>query len=305
MADDDIEDDDPIEDDETPGCQGPDPDPRAPSFDLPEGSCDCHGHLIGPNALFPLSPTRTYTPPEAPLAAYRQLLATLGLARGVLVQPSAYGTDNECLIQALAKHRNTLRGIAVVEPDVSREELERLAHMGVRGIRFNLVYEGGISLDHLEVLADRIEDLDWHLQLLLDADTLASVAPRLADLPVDVVIEHFGFVRSREGIAHPRFTALLGLIEAGRCWVKLSGPYRITAQSLPYPDITPFADALIKADPTRLLWGSDWPHVAFDGEMPNDGALLDLLPLWAPDERLRRLILVENPARLYGFGELA
>lgn len=301
MADEDFEDDD--EDDEAPTCQGPDPAPRAPGFALPAGACDSQGHIIAPIAAFPLSPLRAYTPPDAPLAQYRQMLATLGLQRGVLVQPSAYGSDNRCLFQALAAHRNTLRGVAVVPPETPDDELQRIAHLGVRGIRFNLYFAGGIALDHLELLAERIEPLHWHLQLLVGGERLPELAPRLAKLPVDIVIEHFGFVQAADGVDHPGFRALLGLIEGGRCWVKLTAPNRISAQGPPYDDVAPFAKALIAADPTRLLWGSDWPHVAVDGKMPNDGTLLDLLAEWAPDERLRRLILVENPARLYGFGE--
>jgi 2-pyrone-4,6-dicarboxylate lactonase len=290
-----------IDDEEALPCQGPDPHPRAPKIAIPADACDCHAHIIGPLALFPLQSDRSYTPPPAPLAAYRQLLETLGLTRGVLVQPSVFGTDNRCMLQALARHRNTLRGIAVVDSDVDDETLDTLAGTGVRGLRLNTLFRGGVPLDRIEALARRIEPLQWHLQFLIDVRELPKMARRLSDLPVDIVIDHMGHMPTSLGIHAPGFKALLDLVRRGRCWVKLSGANRISTAGPPYRDTIDFARALIDADPTRLVWGSDWPHVAIEGPMSNDGDLLDLLGEWAPDERLRHLILVENPARLYGF----
>jgi 2-pyrone-4,6-dicarboxylate lactonase len=291
------------DDDEAPPCQGPDPHPHAPALAIPADACDCHAHIIGPLALFPLQSDRSYTPPEAPLAAYRQMLAALGLTRGVLVQPSVFGTDNSCMLQALAKHRNTLRGVAVVDAHVDDETLDTLAGTGVKGLRLNVLFRGGVSLDQIEALARRIEPRQWHLQFLIDARHLTELAPRLRDLPVDIVIDHMGHIPAHVGPAHPGFKSLLDLVKRGRCWVKLSGANRISTKGPPYDDTIAFARALVDTDPTRLVWGSDWPHVAIDGPMSNDGDLLDLLGEWAPDERLRHLILVENPARLYGFEE--
>jgi 2-pyrone-4,6-dicarboxylate lactonase len=291
------------EDDDAPLCLGPDPNPRPPRFSVPAGACDCHAHIIGPLALFPLQPERSYTPPEAPLAAWRQILETLGLGRGVLVQPSFFGTDNSCMLQALARHRNTLRGVAAVDHDVSEAELESLAGDGVKGIRLNTLFQGGVSIDHLETLARRIEPLQWHIELLIDVRTLPALAPRLSKLPVEIVIAHLGHMPAAEGIDHPGFQSLLKLVRGGRCWVKLSGAYRVSNAGPPFHDTTHFARALVEADPTRLVWGSDWPHTAITGHMVNDGDLLDLLAHWVPEPRLRHLILVENPARLYGFGE--
>jgi predicted TIM-barrel fold metal-dependent hydrolase len=292
-----------LDDDDAPLCQGPDPKPHPPGFALPPGATDCHAHVIGPFPLFGLQEDRSYTPPEAPLAAYRALLDTLGLERGVVVQPSVFGTDNACTLDALAKHRNRLRGIAVVDPTVSDETLERMDGNGIRGIRFNMLFRGGVDLDHLEGLARRIERFGWHIQLLIDCRTLPALAPKLARLPVDIVIDHMGHMPASTGIDHPGFRQLLKLVRDGRTWVKLSGANRTSSAGPPYHDTIPFAQALVDADPTRLVWGSDWPHVAIPGPMANDGDLLDLLRLWVPDERQRHLVLVENPARLYGFGD--
>ena len=290
-------------DEDAPLCLGPDPTPRPPGFAMPAEACDCHAHVIGPLALFPLQLERSYTPPEAPLTAYRHMLDTLGLQRGVLVQPSVFGTDNSCILQALARHRNTLRGVVAVDPAIDDATLDSLARDGIKGLRLNMLFKGGVPIDHLETLARRVERLQWHLELLIDVRTLPALAPRLARLPVDIVIDHLGHMPASEGVGHPGFKALLSLVRSGRCWVKLSGAYRVSTSGAPFHDTVPFAHALVEADPTRLVWGSDWPHTAINGHMVNDGDVLDLLALWVPDQRLRNLILVGNPARLYGFGE--
>jgi predicted TIM-barrel fold metal-dependent hydrolase len=292
----------PVQDD-APLCLSPDPQPRPPSFAMPPGACDCHAHIIGPLALFPLQAERSYTPPEAPLAAYRHMLETLGLKRGVLVQPSVFGTDNSCMLQALARHRNMLRGVAAIDQTTDATELDSLASDGITGLRLNMLFKGGVSLDHLEALARRIESRQWHLELLLDVRELPALMPRLARLPVDIVIDHLGHMPATSGIDHPGFQNLLTLMRRGRCWVKLSGAYRVSSSGVPFHDTVPFVQALVEADPTRLVWGTDWPHTAMTGPMVNDGDLLDLLAHWVPQPRLRHLILVENPARLYGFGE--
>ncbi|MGB8843476.1 MAG: amidohydrolase family protein [Aliidongia sp.] len=289
--------------DDAPLCLGPDSHPRPPGFAMPPDACDSHAHVIGPLALFPLQSDRSYTPPEAPLGAYRHMLETLGLKRGVLVQPSIFGTDNSCMLQALARHRNTLRGIAAVDPTVDEAELESLASNGIKGLRLNMLFRGGVSLDHLERLAARVERLQWHLELLLDIRELPALLPRLTRLPVEIVIDHLGHMPAAEGIGHPGFQSLLTLVRGGRCWVKLSGAYRVSSSGAPFHDTVPFVQALVDADPTRLVWGTDWPHTAMTGSMVSDGDLLDLLAHSVPQPRLRHLILVENPARLYGFGE--
>jgi predicted TIM-barrel fold metal-dependent hydrolase len=250
---------------------------------------------------FPLKKERSYTPPTAPLPAYRHLLDSLGLERGVLVQPSVFGTDNRCLLDALEGSPDKLRGVAVVDADISDAELDQLSAAGVVGLRLNVLFRGGVSLDQIEALAQRIAPRGWHLQFLLDARDLPDLAPRLHRLPVDIVIDHMGHMPVSSGVNHPGFRGLLKLVESGRCWVKLSGANRISVNGPPYNDTTPFAHALIAANPERMVWGSDWPHVAIEGYMANDGDLLSLLADWAPDEATRRLILRDNPARLYRF----
>lgn len=285
-----------------PECQGPDPQPRPAGFAVPPGASDTHAHVFGPAERYPYTPDRTYTPPDAPLAAYRRMLGTLGLVRAVLIQPSVYGTDNSLMVDALHEAGDSFRGVAVVPPDVSRAELDRLHAAGVRGVRLNLLFRGGLALETCEAVAEAIRPLGWHLQLLVDVASFADLRGRLGRLPVEVVIDHMGHMPPGSGPDHPGFRELLALLKDRRTWVKLSGAYRITAErEPPYADVTPLAQALIEAAPDRLVWATDWPHPFVHIPMPNDGTLLDLLALWAPQEQTRRRILVDNPARLYDF----
>jgi predicted TIM-barrel fold metal-dependent hydrolase len=229
------------------------------------------------------------------------MLDAIGCERGVLVQVSVHGTDNRLLVSALRESPERLRGIAVVTPDVSDRELRALAEAGVRGLRLNVLFGGGVLLDALEALALRIALLGWHLQLLIDARDLPAIGPRLERLPVEVVIDHMGHIPVDAGTDHPGFRWMQRLLASGRAWVKLSGAYRISRAGAPFDDTIPFARALVATAPDRCLWGSDWPHVAVTGPMPNTGDLLSLLARWVPDEALRTRILVDNPARLYGF----
>jgi predicted TIM-barrel fold metal-dependent hydrolase len=285
-----------------PICQGPDPVPRRPRIRVPPGACDTHAHVFGPIERYPLIEDRTYTPPEAPLSEYRRLLKTLGLQRAVLVQPSVYGTDNTALLDALAVAGDAFRGIAVVDYGVSDKQLKTLHKAGVRGVRVNLLYKGGISLAMLGRIADKIKDLGWHIQLLIDVSDCPEFW-RIADkLPVDVVIDHMGHMAANKGVDDPGFRSLLSLVAEGKAWVKLSGPYRMTARGhTPYADVAGLARALIEAAPNRMVWASDWPHPFVQIAMPNDGELLDMLAMWAPDPATRSKILVDNPAKLYGF----
>jgi 2-pyrone-4,6-dicarboxylate lactonase len=286
---------------EIPACQGPDPFVRPPSFAVPPRACDTHAHVIGAAARFPMVPNRSYTPPPAPGAAYLDMLDALHMERGVLVQISIYGTDNRCMLETLKAHPRRLRGIAVVSPDVSDATLRDLADCGVRGIRFNVLFGGGVAIDGLERLAARVAPLGWHVQLLIDARNLPELGPRIGRLPVDVVFDHMGHMPVASGTDHPGFQWLLRLLRDGKAWVKLSGAYRISQAGAPFHDTLDFAQALVAAAPDRCVWGSDWPHVSVDGPMFNTGALLDLLPLWVPDETIRNRILVDNATRLYGF----
>lgn len=285
---------------DAPACRGPDPVIRAPSFSVPRGACDAHAHVIGSPPDYPFVSDRSYTPPEAGPGAYRRMLDSLGCERGVLVQVSVHGTDNRLLVETLRADPARLRGIAVVTPDVSERELTDLSEAGVRGARVNVLFGGGVSLAAMETLASKIAPFGWHLQLLMDARHLPELGPRIERLPVEVVFDHMGHMPVGAGVDHPGFLWLVRLLKEGRAWVKLSGAYRISAGA-PFRDTLPFARALIEAAPERCLWGSDWPHVAVSGPMPNTGDLLNLLQLWAPDEATRRRLLVDNPARLYAF----
>ena len=285
----------------TAPCQGPDPHTRQPRLEVPAGACDCHAHVFAPLSEAAMVAARAYTPPPAPLEAYRHMLSILGIQRAVIVQPSVYGTDNRVTMAAVRAYGRDCRAVVVVDPGIVEAELKAMDAAGARGVRLNLQYAGGVGLDAAAALARRIAPLGWHLQLLLDARDLPDLLPAIRALPVEVVVDHMGHMSAAHGIDHPGFRALLEALAGGRCWVKLSGNYRITAAGAPYDDAIPFARALVAANPERCVWGTDWPHPALEAPMPNDADLLDALAAQVPDEAARARILVDNPARLYRF----
>jgi 2-pyrone-4,6-dicarboxylate lactonase len=291
---------------EAPGCAPPDFNPRQPRLRLPARACDCHAHILGPAARYRYAPERVYTPPDCLLPDYLHMLDTVGVERAVLVQPSVYGADNTVMLEAMRSAGNRFRGVAVVEEDVEDDELGKLDEAGVRGLRVNIVdvkdrKPGTLPLDALRPLAERIRPLRWHMELLLHADEFPDLDRALSDFPVDIVLGHLGYMAVGKTLGEPGFQALLRLMKAGRAWVKLTGPYRISGEPLPYRDTVPFAHALVEANPERVLWGTDWPHVMLRGKMPNDADLVEVLADWIPDARTREQVLVRNPARLYGF----
>jgi 2-pyrone-4,6-dicarboxylate lactonase len=293
---------------QAPLCLPADGEPHPPRFALPRGACDCHAHICGPAVLYPYAAERIYTPPDATLEAYRRLLATLGVERAVLVQPSVYGEDNRAMLAALAAAGRGFRAVAVVAPMITRDEIEALHHAGVRGVRLNIVdrREGRniVPLETVRALAARIAPFGWHLEFLVNLDEAANFAGAVEGLPVPIVLGHLGYPRAgaRVFLASPAFADFLRLLAGGRCWVKLTAPYRISqAPDLPYDDVDPLAAALVARAPERLIWGSDWPHVMMKKTMPNDGPLADLLARWVADAAIRKRILVDNPAALYGF----
>ncbi len=291
---------------EAPVCAGPDFNPRSPKRGLPRRACDTHAHIMGPRARHEYSPERIYTPPDCLLTDYLHMLDTLGVEHAVLVQPSVYGTDNTVMLEAMKTAGGRLRGVAVVEEDISETHLKVLNDAGVRGVRVNIVdvkdrKPGTLPMKSLSQLARRIAPLGWHMEFLMHADEFPDLDRQFADFPVDVVLGHLGYLTVGKTPDDPGFQALLRLMKAGRAWVKLTGPYRITSQPLPYGDTIPFARALLEANPERVIWGTDWPHVMLKGSMPNDGALADVLFDWMPDAKLREQVLVRNPAKLYGF----
>ena len=292
---------------EAPACAGPDPQPRKPKLKLPSGACDTHAHIMGPKARYAYSPTRIYTPPDCLLPDYLRMLATLGVERAVLVQPSVYGTDNTVMLEAMKAAGNRFRGVAVVADSVSGAELKKLDAAGVRGVRVNIVdvkdrKPGTLPMDALKALARRVAPLGWHMEFLMHADEFPDLDRAFAGFPVDIVLGHLGYMKTDKGLANAGFRALLNLMKAGRAWVKLTGPSRITtARGLPYADVVPYAHALLETNPERVIWGTDWPHVIIKTPMPNDGDLADLLSDWIPDARAREQVLVRNPAKLYRF----
>jgi len=291
---------------EAPECAGPDFNPRSPKRGLPRRACDTHAHIMGPKASFAYSPARIYTPPDCLLSDYLHMLDTLGVERAVLVQPSVYGTDNTVMLEAMKTASGRLRGVAVVEEDISETDLKALNDAGVRGVRVNIVdvkerKPGTLPMAALTKLALRIAPLGWHMEFLMHADEFPDLDRAFADFPVEIVLGHLGYLTIGKAPDDPGFQALLRLMKTGRAWVKLTGPYRITGAPLPYGDTAPFANALLEANRERVLWGTDWPHVMLKGKMPNDGHLTDVLFDWIPDASVREQVLTRNPAKLYGF----
>ena len=285
-----------------PACPGPDPHPHGPTrFAMPAGAVDTHAHVIGSPAEWPLAPNRNYTAPEATAAMYTGMLDATGATYGVLVQVSVHGTDNRLMLQTMQAHPRRLKGVAVVDPGRPESEYRALRDQGVMGLRINALFGGGPTLAALDEYDAICQSMGWHLQLLLDARELPTLGPHLSRLRTTLVIDHMGHLPADQGVAHPGFQYLLGLVRDGRAWVKLSGAYRLSVAGFPYHDTIPLARALVEAAPDRCVWGSDWPHVATWGHMPNVGDLLDLLADWVPDEATRNRILSDNARKLYGF----
>ena len=277
---------------------------KIPDVPLPPGATDCHAHLFGPQDRYPMLPTTHFVPHEHPLDDYARMLGRLGCGRAVLVQPSVYGTDNRLIEEALRDPPAglALRGVAVLEADVADAELERLHALGFRGIRINTASATqGLALDRAASLAARIRELGWHLQFFVDLGAQPGIAEQLARLPCKVVIDHFGKAQAADGVSSPAFQALLGLLRHEHCHAKLIGPYFVSRLMPHYPDIQPMVQAMARVAADRLLWGTDWPHPSAYEQMPDDGALANALLLWTGAQDLRDRILVENPARLYGF----
>ncbi len=278
------------------------PSTRRPQVRFPPGACDCHAHVFGPQYRFPYVARAAYIPPDAVTTDYVAMLKNNGCDRGVLVQPSVYGTDNSAMLEALRSGLHALRGIAVVAADVTDRELADLHAAGVRGVRINLASATeGLTLADGIKLAPRLKELGWHLQFYLDLPKMPEAGAELAKLPITIVIDHFARCPAADGVDSPAFQALLRLVRRDNVWAKVMGPYFISRSAPLYPEVTPLARALVAAAPGRIVWGTDWPHPGARTLMPEDAALADLLADWVPDAASRRKVLVENPARLYGF----
>jgi predicted TIM-barrel fold metal-dependent hydrolase len=291
---------------EAPYCAAPDRDPARPALQLPSLACDSHLHVFGPADRYPYQATRGYTPPDSPPEEMRKLHAALGIGRAVLVQASVHGTDNRAILDAVATDPARYRAVAAVTEDVTEAELRRLHDGGVRGFRVNLVDKGGMpfrSLAALEAMAERVKPMGWHAELLVHVEASEDFRAIARRLPIPVSVGHLGYTKAAVALDHPGYREFLALLRDGRCWVKLTGPYRLSASDrAPYADVTPLAHAVVEAAAGRVVWGTDWPHVMLKGVMPNDSVFVDLLSDWVPDAATRRRILVDNPAELYGFG---
>ena len=288
-----------------PLCQAPDPEIRSPKIVFPSGAVDCHAHVCGPENAFPYANERIYTPPDATLEQYDFLLDMLGIDRAVLVQPSVYGTDNRAMLAALGSNPNQFRGVAVINSNISDDELETMHQAGVRGIRCNVVdvvdKSAGLPIAELTALAKRIQPFGWHLELLAHVNEYPDLATTFTDFPVDLVFGHFGYSHAKHGVNDKGFQGLLQLLREEKAWVKMTGPYRICEGDLPYTDMRPLNDAVMKANSKRLVWGTDWPHVMVKKQMPHDADLCDLFGSWVSDASLRKSILSDNPCMLYDY----
>ncbi|MCR0985439.1 amidohydrolase family protein [Roseomonas populi] len=272
---------------------------------VPPGAADCHIHIY--DGRFPYDPAATLRPAPATVADYRLLQRRLGTGRCVVVQPSSYGTDNACLVDALCQFGDAARGVAVVDASVQEAELRALDAAGVRGARFNLARPAGADAEALEAVARRIAPLGWHLQVHTLPDVWQGLEAVLGRLPVPIVIDHLGRLPQPAGLSHPAWPLLRRLVDEGRAWVKISGAYHDTRSGAPdYADTGAVVRAWVEAAPERVVWGTDWPHpsaTAGEKPVPDDARLLDLLADWAPSAALRTRILVDNPVALYGFPE--
>jgi D-galactarolactone isomerase len=274
---------------------------QTPRLVAPPGACDTHMHIY--EKRFPVAPTAVVTPGPAPVSAYLAMRERIGVARTVVVQPSAYGFDNSCTLEAVAAMGESARGVAVVEETVSDAELARLTQAGIRGIRFFMLAGGVLPWSALESMAAKVRPFGWHVQLQLDGRDLPQHETVLGRLPVTLVIDHVGKFLEPVPLDHPGFRTLLRLVEAGRTYVKLSAPYEVSKAGPPYfDDVGALAKALVKAAPERMLWATNWPHPSVPvAQRPDDALLLDMLLDWASDDATRAKILVDNPAAVYGF----
>ncbi len=289
----------------------------AVSFSVPPNACDCHTHIYGDPRKFPLWSERVYTPEPALPEEMSALHRVLHMDRVVIVTPSVYGTDNSATLYGIKARGASARGIAVIDEHTSDSELDAMSRAGIRGIRINSATTGSndpaVVGQRFRVAVERMKTRNWHIQMYTNLAVIAATKDLIRASPVPVVFDHFGGTNAALGLIQPGFADLLELVKSGKAYVKISGAYRASNKSPDYADVTPFAKALIAANADRIVWGTDWPHpdsARIAGRKPDqvtpflridDGRLLNRLSVWAPDVATRNKILVENPARLYGF----
>jgi predicted TIM-barrel fold metal-dependent hydrolase len=287
------------------------------NFDVPAGACDCHTHIHADPEKFPFFSGRVYTPEPASPEEMTALHKALHIERVVIVTPSVYGTDNSATLFGIKARGPTARGVAVIDDKTPESDLDAMQKEGFRGIRLNLATGGindpNVAKQRFQAAVDRMKARGWHVQLYTSLPLISAIKDLVLSAPVPAVFDHFGGAQAALGVEQPGFSDLVELVKSGKAYVKISGAYRASKLAPDYPDVVPFAKALIAANPDRIVWGTDWPHP--DAVTPpgrkvtdvtpllqiDDGNLLNQLPVWAPDAAIRKKILVDNPARLYGF----
>jgi predicted TIM-barrel fold metal-dependent hydrolase len=288
------------------------------NFDVPAGACDCHTHIHADPEKFPFYSGRVYTPEPASPEEMSALHKALHIERVVIVTPSVYGPDNSATLFGMKARGANARGVAVIDDKTSESDLDAMQQAGFRGVRLNLA-TGGVSDPNVgrarfSAAVDRMKARGWHVQLYTTLPMITAIKELVLASPVPAVFDHFGGADAALGVGQPGFADLVELVKSGKAYVKISGAYRASKLAPDYPDAAPLAKALIAANPERIIWGTDWPHpnsVTLPGKQVSDvtplfqiddGRLFNQLPVWAPEVAIRKNILVDNPARLYGFG---
>ncbi len=285
------------------------------NFEVPQGACDCHVHTFDPQH-FPYSPSRPYTPEPVSVNELQSLHKALHISRVIVVQTTVYGTDNSGALDAMKKLGPRARGVAVIDEKISDAALDEMDRAGIRGIRLNLETAGetdpAAGRKRFQAAVERIKNRKWHIQIYARLSVIDGIKDQVAAAPMPVVFDHFAGTQAAPGVEQPGFNSLLGLLKSGEVYVKISAPYRSSTLTPDYPDVAAIAQAMVAANPRRILWGSDWPHPGTpvpgrsNAEITpffniDDGQILNLLPKWVPEASVRKTILVENPAKLYGF----
>jgi predicted TIM-barrel fold metal-dependent hydrolase len=287
----------------------------AVNFDIPAGACDCHTHIHGDPETFPYFSGRVYTPETALPEEMAALHKALRMQRVVIVTPSVYGTDNSAALYGMKARGKDARGVAVIDEKTPESALDAMHQAGIRGIRLNLATSGvtdpSVGRKRYEAAVERVQKRKWHVQMYTNLAVISSIKDLVLASPVPAVFDHFGGAQAALGTGQPGFADLVELVRSGKAYVKISGAYRASKLSPDYPDAAPLAKALIAANADRIVWGTDWPHPNSSSGNPatqvtplfkiDDGRLLNQLPVWTSDASIRKKILVDNPARLYGF----
>jgi predicted TIM-barrel fold metal-dependent hydrolase len=287
------------------------------NFEVPPGACDCHTHIHPDPEKFPFFEGRVYTPELASPEEMAELHKALRMERVVIVTPSIYGTDNSATLFGMKARGANARGVAVINDKTTESDLDAMGQAGFRGVRLNLATGGtsdpNVGRQRFQTAVERMKNRGWHIQMYTNLAMISAIKDLVAASPVTLVFDHFGGAQAELGVEQPGFADLVELVKSGKAYVKISGAYRSSTKGPDYPDVAPFAKALIAANADRIVWGTDWPHpdsVTPPGKKPSDvtplhqiddGRLLNQLAVWAPDAATRKKILVDNPATLYGF----